>query len=307
MAIWLGEGGGIRIDRIASERVYGRITPSDVDPGAKRFGLDRFKQAFITGDLVTITRVDENGQAVADLLDFVAPTGWPDNTQYSDGQWYVNVDPVGGMRLYRTWAEALEGGSANAIDLLTPGSSYRLAMQTAATNGPRCLAQTRSWELNTNREVADISSLGDGFRKTQALMVSGSGSIDCLFDALPDACGDDLNHERSVYLHQLVLRQEIGSTFTGVFLLKRGGTLPITVEDKYESRELFYLCDCVITEVASEVNTEDIIHSKIEFVTTGEIKLLFSTPLAYLLQEQLPNDKILQESDFGIALETPGD
>jgi hypothetical protein len=61
----------------------------------------------------------------------------------------------------------------------------------------------------------------------------------------------------------------------------------------------------VITEVATEVNTEDVIHSQIQFVTTGSIQLLYTRAADYLLQEQVPNDKILQESDFGVWLETP--
>jgi hypothetical protein len=40
-------------------------------------------------------------------------------------------------------------------------------------------------------------------------------------------------------------------------------------------------------------------------VTTGAIQLLYTRAADYLLQEQVPNDKILQESDFGVWLETP--
>ena len=167
------------------------------------------------------------------------------------------------------------------------------------------MAQTTSWVINTNRDVADITSLGEGFQQNMATLVSGSGEVDCFFDAIPDACGEDSNYERSVYFHQLALRQEIGAKFTGVFLLKRSGTLPITVMEQYRERELFYKADCVITEVACEINTEDVIESKMQFVTTGPIQLLYSFPVDYLLQEQPPNDKILQESDFGIVLETP--
>ena len=61
----------------------------------------------------------------------------------------------------------------------------------------------------------------------------------------------------------------------------------------------------MITAVATQINTEDVIHSEIEFVTTGPIQLLYTRAADYLLQEQPPNDKILQESDFGVWLETP--
>ena len=304
MAIWLGDGGGMRLERMVSEQVYAYITPADIDTGSRRFGLDRVKQSFITGDLVSIRRVDESGQPVTDPLDFVSAAGWPDNRVYSDGQWYLNVDPIGGIRLFTSWEESLQGNSAKAVPLVDIAAGYRISLQTVQTEGARCLHQTKSWELNTNRDVADISNLGDGFRKNMAVMVSGSGSLECIFDALPDACGEDARHERSVYLHQLALRLEIGAQFTGVFLLKRGGTLPITVEEVYRPRELFYLCDCVISQVACEVTPDEIIMSTIDFVTTGEIKLIYSQPVAYLLQEQPPRDRILQESEFGIALET---
>ena len=45
---------------------------------------------------------------------------------------------------------------------------------------------------NTNRDVADITSLGEGFRK-MATMVNGSGDIDCFFDVIPGTCNGDVN------------------------------------------------------------------------------------------------------------------
>lgn len=305
MAIWLGSGGGLRIERMASSNMYARISPADIDVGSNRVSADRVTKALITGDLVAIRRVDENGQPVTDPLDFVSPSGWPDNQLHPDGQWFVNVDAVGGVRLYNNWRESLEGTIAAAVTLQRPSGSYRISLKTVNAGGARCMAQTTSWELNTDRNVADITSLGEGFQKQMATLVTGSGSLECFFDAIPDACGEDTNYERSVYFHQLALRQEIGAEFTGVFLLKRNGTLPITVMEQYRERELFYKADCVITSVVCEVNTEDIITSAVEFVTTGPIQLLYSFPVDYLLQEQLPNDKVLQESDFGIVLETP--
>lgn len=305
MAIWLGSSGGLRIERMASSRMFAYVGPADVDVGSNRISVDRVTQSLITGDLVAIRRVDENGQPVSELLDFVSASGWSDGQQHSDGQWYVNVDAVGGVRLYTSWRDSLEGNIGDAIQLARPSERYRISLQTVSAGGARCVAQTTSWVLNTNRDVADITSLGEGFQKQMATLVSGSGELNCFFDAISDACGEDSNFERSVYFHQLALRQEIGSTFIGVFLLKRSGTLPITVMEQYRERELFYKCECVITEVASEVNTENILESKVQFVTTGQIQLLYSFPVDYLLQEPPSNDKVLQESDFGIVLETP--
>jgi hypothetical protein len=308
MAIWMGLDGGIRIARTATEQIYANISVADVDAGIKRFGLDKpVSNLFSTGDRVEITRVDAEGKPATANLDFVAADGWPDSAQHPDGTWYVNVDLVGGIRLYDAWSKALANKAAEAVALVPPSSDYRLALR-VVQGDDRCLGRTVSWTLNTNRDVADITSLGEGFQKQMATLVSGSGDIDCFFDVLPSVChGDSGNEELSQYLHRLALRLEIGSVFSGVFLIKQEGCNPIFNDSEaVRQRELFYACDCVITEVGVEVNTEDAIHSQISFVTTGEIKLLYSFPANYLLQEASPDeDKILQESEFGVLLETP--
>lgn len=308
MAVWLGQAGGLRFSRAATGRFFARISPSDVNLNIKRFGFDRAVTSLVTGDSVWIRRVDDNGNAVALDLDFVDASGWRDGRRHHDGRWYVNVDPVGGIRLYDSWADALAGSTAKAITLTKPATDYRLSLQ-LEDGGEDCLAQTIGWELNTNREVADISSLGDGFRQQMGTMVSGSGSIDCLFDYRLRQCekGYEAEAESPVYMHQLVMRQEIGSRFTGVFLLKQENAIPLDalIGDIERRRELFYRCDCVVTEVVVALNPAEEIHSKIAFVTTGPIQLLYDFASSYLVQEQPPNDKILQETDFGILLEVP--
>ena len=305
MAIWLGRDGGIKIERKATGPVYSYIRVSDVDSGVKRFSLDKpVHNLFITGDRIEISRVNDQGQPVTDNLDFVAADAWPDNAQHPDGSFYVNVDQVGGIRLYHVWSDALAGHESNAITLVPPSADYRLKIR-VLQGDDRCLARTQSWTLNTNRDVADITSLGEGFQKNMATMVSGSGDIDCFFDVKPDACnGDSGTEELSHYLHRLALRLEIGSTFTGIFIVKHANARPLlSYDESVKDRELFYKCDCVITEVGIEVNTEDEIHSEISFVTTDQIELLFDYPTNYLLQENTPDEyKVLQESEFGVLL-----
>jgi hypothetical protein len=308
MAIWIGEAGGIRIGRPASDRVYTNITPSDIDVGAKRFGFQDIASNLITGDRVWIRRVDGQGAPTTDLLDFVDASGWFDNTRRNDGQWYVNADNAGGIRLFESWQAAINNTVAEAVTLATPASSYRVSYELVSEDA-EYLAQTVSWMLNTDREVADFTSLGDSFKQQMGTMVSGSGELDCFFDTTwrggePDYTGRE---ESAIYLHHLALRQEIGAKFTGVFLMKRSNTVPIgTLIDNAEARrELFYAADCVITSVGTELMADQPIHSKITFVTTGPIKLLFDFVAGYLVQEQLPNDKVLQESGFGILLEVP--
>jgi len=308
MAIWLGDAGGIRLERSGGERIYATISPSDVDAAAKRFGFDRPVTALITGDAVWIRRVDENGAPSTLPLSFIDPSGWAVPGAYPDGRWFVNADGVGSLRLYRDWSDAIAGGAAKAIALVPPAGQLRVSIDIESGN-ERCLAQTVSWELNTNRETADVSSLGDGFRKQHGTMVSGSGSLDCLFDPGLSGCDPDGDEgaETAVYLHRLVLRQEIGARFKGVFLLKTGGGRPVgsELDRSVAKRELFYAIDCVVTEVACQIEPGAVIHSKIDFVTTGPIQLLFGWPSDYLLKED--SGRVLQESGFGILLETPQD
>ena len=185
MAIWLGRDGGIRLERTQSGPVYSYIRTDDVDAGVRRFSLDKpVSNLFITGDRLEITRVDADGQYVTSNLDFVAADAWPDNAQHPDGAWYSTLIKLAASGFITLWSDALAGHESNAITLVPPSADYRLKIR-VLQGDDRCLARTQSWTLNTNRDVADITSLGEGFAKNQATMVSGSGDIDCFFDVLP--------------------------------------------------------------------------------------------------------------------------
>lgn len=307
MAIWLGEAGGLAIKSATTDKVYARIDPSDVSTDGNRFSFKDARYTLITGDRVWIRRIEDDGSSSTEMLDFIDGSGWGDGQQHPDGEWYVNADAVGGVRLFRQWKDAVNNSTDVAVRLANPASSYRVTYEVVETP-ERCLAQTVSWTLNTDRETADFTSLGDGFRQNMSTLVSGSGEVDCFFDfKVRDGCEGDGTQQPSIYMHQLALRQEVGSKFTGVFLMKRVGAMPLDllISPEEQSRELFYTADCVITGVASELSPDEPIHSRINFVTTGPIQLLFDFPRNYLLQEQPPNDKILKESGFGILLETP--
>jgi len=306
MAIWLGQAGGIRIASAASERIFTEIDPGDVDSAINRFSFEDPRITLTTGDLVWIRRVDANGDPNG-LLEFVSPQGWSDNTRHPDGQWFVNVDAVGGIRLYQNWSEAVNDTRSQAVPLRSVGSKHRVSYE-IKEGAEECLAQTISWTLNTDREVADFTSLGDGFRQNMSTLVSGSGDLDCFFDfASGRACSGEGDAAPAFYLHQLALRQEVGAKFIGVFLMKQVNAVPLAqiISKEERKKELFYRAECVVTAVASELTAEEPIHSKIKFVTTGPIQLLFGFPSDYLLQEQDPYDKVMQETGFGILLETP--
>ena len=305
MAIWLGNAGAIRLKRSWQNEAYDYITPTSANTALRRFGTEDGVSGILTGDRVQFTRVNEDGKPVKDLLDFIDASAWKDGKQHSDGAWYCHADQVGGIRLYETWEAAIRDDVAEAYQLNTASERYRISYR-ITNKAENCLAQTTNWTLNTNRETADISGLGDQHRKQFSGMISGSGSIECLFDyqyrMCRSDCSDDYALELPVYMHALAIRQEVGSTFTGMFLMRQAYAMPIQdiVESKDMGRELFYLCECVITNVATALSPSEMIRSNIEFVTTGQIQLLYGLPASYLLQEN--DDKLLQEDDSGILL-----
>ena len=76
MAIWLGNAGAIRLKRSWQNQVFDYITPTGVNTELRRFGFEDGITGITTGDRVQFKRVDENGQAVEDLLNFVDASAW---------------------------------------------------------------------------------------------------------------------------------------------------------------------------------------------------------------------------------------
>ena len=62
------------------------------------------------------------------------------------------------------------------------------AVQFSASGGSKAtVVGTRSWSLTTTKETLDTSKQGDNFRTFIGSMVSGSGSVELVYD--PDATG----------------------------------------------------------------------------------------------------------------------
>ena len=286
MSIWIGNAGAVRLRRLWQSDVYDRIDKNSCNLPLRRFGFVDGITGIITGDKIQIRRVDEEGRPVQDLLDFIDASAWHDDQQHNDGAWYCHCDSVGGVRLYSSWADSLENDVNKAHKLNEPSGSYRVAYELFNPD-EHCLAQTASWTLNTNRDTVNVSALGDEFVKQHSTMISGSGTVECLFDydyhRSQSTCEIDYDLELPVYMHKLAIRQEVGSTFTGVFIMRQAYSMPIEgiVEPKDMGRELFYLCDCVVTNVATELSPTELIRSTIDFVTTGKIQLLYGFPRAF--------------------------
>jgi hypothetical protein len=254
MTVYLGNAGNIELTRDSGDVIAGTIAPASVDVSKGMFSFDFSFGAFVTGDFVAFTSTT--------TLSFVS--GWA----YTKGNFFVNVDQLGGLRLYNTYSDAAAGTSNNRVALATPGAS--IAVSCAILNSvPRVLGQIVRFELSTDREAVDTTGLGDEFRNQYSTLITGSGSIECIFDYA--VAGDT---EIAVYLHNLLLRQQFGSDFkANLYILSEGQAQGVNAAND----SIWYEISGVMTQAAISCAAGDIIGSTFTFVTTGEIKLRVQT------------------------------
>ncbi len=254
MTVYLGNAGNIELRRDSGDVIVGTIAPANVDADKDMLSFNFNSGAFVTGDFVEFSSTS--------TLSFVS------GYAYAKGNWFVSVDQLGGLRLYPTYSDALTGTSNNRVALATPGTA--IAVNCKILNSvPRVLGQVVKFELSTDREAVDTTGLGDEFRNQYSTLITGSGSIECIFDYA--AAGQT---EIAVYLHNLLLRQKFGSDFkANLYILTEGQAHGVNAGND----SVWYEISGVMTQAAISCAADDIISSTFTFVTTGEIKLRVQT------------------------------
>ena len=252
MSVYLGTFGKVELKRKLDGRLVGKINGNDVNTAEKRFSFDFDQGQLITGDRITIKEIDGNA------LDFIS--------SYTDSSVtkYINVDEAGGIRLYGSFANAVNGGIANATALST-GSN--LNVQVTIENKRRLLAQVSSYEINTERESVDTTVLSDNFRQRISSLISGSGR----FSAFWEYAGDD-SSELPNYLLQLILRTKVGSNFVARLYIKDSNYNPSGVAIR-NNDQLYYKVKGIITAAAVQFSPGDIVQITADFITTGPVEL----------------------------------
>lgn len=286
MAVYLGNSGLVSIQRTGASTYTSTLDPADVNVAQKRFSFDFPNDTFITGDYLQITRVGGGN------LDFVDAAGFTPPGVTSTGAWYVSVDAVGGLRLFKTWGAALRGDIDDAVVLATPSGSYSITVA-VANAGYRTLGEVVSYELSNQRTALDASVLGDEFVSQVSGLISGSGQITCFWDF-----GEHGDLEAAQYIHHLILRQQLGSNFSAALTLKRVNEGAATGAASTDNSLLFYLIDGLITNVGISFEATTAVQSTIDFVTTGQIQLRYSTG------GSIAGSLLLQEDDSALDLES---
>ena len=92
-------------------------------------------------------------------------------------------------------------------------------------------------------------------------------------------------------LLQIIQRLDIGSAFDLALYLTDKAVNP-------NLQNLFYLLTAVPTNTGISLRSGEIITCTIDFVTTGETRLIFGVPSDYLLKEDDDRIKVEQSLDF---------
>jgi len=284
MSVYLGSYGLVELRRSSElAEKTSVVNPGDVNVSRRRFSFD-FDSGFLhSGDQLEIRTTDGTD------LDFVDATGWGVGTVQDAGHWYINVDELGGIRLYDTFDKSIEGLQSQAIVLTSIARDIPIAVRVSNLI-PHILAQCTYFELNTNREAVDVTALGDEFRSQYSSLISGSGTFRAYWEYLPSYAKQS-SAESAHYLLQLAVRTEVGSKFGSKFYLKVGNEIGdgTSIDD-----EIWYEVEGLITQAGVNFSPENAVEVSADFVTTGPIRLLAKTT---------PSNKVLQEDAGDIRLE----
>ena len=288
MGVYLGNIGNVELTRRSIEDgLESLVNPSDVNASRDRFSFDFDEGCLISGDFVELSTTDGT------TLDFIAASGWSDNTVYPSGNWYIYIDELGGVKLYDNFDDSLEGSTAGLVPLVEIARDIPIKV-TVRDRGGRLLACVTDYELNTNREGVDVTALSDRYRQQYSSLITGSGRITAQWDYVNEA-GEEPIH----YLMQLVLRTEIGSGLHMKLYVKSANTDAAggSFSASQFNDSLWWEFDALITNSATSFAPGNIIISTVDFVATGPIKLRSRTTV--------PN-RLLQEAGDPILLEQGG-
>jgi hypothetical protein len=287
MGIYLGQIGQIELTRKSLEgSLESIVNPSDVNTERDRFSFDFDEGYLVNGDLIEIATTDGTH------LDFVSATGWTVGSVQTSGNWYVFVDELGGIKLYNNFDDSLEGSTDGRVSLTAIARNIPIRV-TVRDRDSRILADVVEYELNTNRETVDITTLSDQHRQQYSSLITGSGRLTAHWD-YTNVAGTEPVH----YLMQLVVRTEIGSSFHGKFYVKAENTTAQTgsFSASQINDALWWEFDALVTSAAVSFTPDSVIIGTIDFVATGPIRLKARTQQKrYLLQES--DGKIELEQD----------
>ena len=287
-----GDHGCVKLRRATGNSIRSSVRPEDVNTLINRFSFEGSEDNLLIGDRIEITTKDPRG------LLFIDPSWWPDGKRHHNVMLYAHMNAAGGVRMFRSFVEALNNdkGSAGIVTDFT-GAPIEILVEVRDT-GHHPLAGVTGFTFNTDRSAVDTTSLGDLFAaQYSAGNITGSGTIDCLFQVERQICdvSQTGDMELSLLLPQIILRTELGGQFAAILQLYDDGT----------GKPVFYEIDAIATRTGVTVRPGGMVEVAMDFVTNGEYRLRVGEPSGYILKEDY--DRIMREQDIDFLLTEPTD
>ncbi len=283
MTYFLGHYGKVKLKRKSTLAFRTEVSPADVNTTLNRFSFDGSIENLLTGDQLRIVTDDPRG------LDFLPTSTWPDGggATLNEVVAYSNINEIGGIRLFEYFSEAVNNDRTREYPLESFAGNPIPVDVSVYGSVERVLGDVAGFTFNTDREALDTTTMSDRFKRMySAGLISGSGSIDCLFNTQNSGLT-----ENSLLMLQLINRTEIGSEFSCFLQLVESDNYPGT-------QDVYYEFDAMVTRTGVEVQPDQVINCAIDFVTTGEIRLLIGEPSGYVLKEDDDRIQLNQSLDF---------
>lgn len=270
MTYFIGNVGNVRLRRNNEVVLTAEVRDADVTVVLNRVGFDGSIENLLTGDKVTISTDDSRG------LLFFTVGSWLDGEGVEQRSFsaYVNVNAAGGLRFFPSFVAAVNNNRALEYQLKSFAGDPLLVRLVVRDISANVLGDVKTYTFNTDREGLDTTTLSDKFKRMySAGLISGAGSIDCFFSNVTSGI-----EETPLLMLQLINRVDIGSEFDLLLSITDS-------ENDPSASDIFYEFSAMVTRSGLEVTATDIISCSIDFVTTGEIKLLVGRPSGYILKE----------------------
>jgi len=278
---FVGNVGNVRLSRSSEHALTAIVKDADTVPSLNRIGIEGASDNLITGDSVTLATNDTRG------LVFLPSGSWVDGEGVTQRNFsaFVNVNAAGGVRLFPTFIAAVNNTRAEEYAIQNFAGDPLPVEVLVRDISPNVLGDVTGYEFNTDREALDTTVLSDKFKRMySAGLISGSGKIDCIFNNQISGI-----KETSLLALQLINRIDIGSEFDCL--------LSITDSDNNPSElDIYYEFTAVVVRSGLQVEASQLITCSIDFVTTGEIRLLIGRPSGYILKED--DDRIALNQDI---------
>jgi len=281
MTYFLGTLGNVRLRRNNENALSTSVSDADVTSILNRIGFEGAIDNLLTGDRVTISTDDPRGLLFFDV------SAWIDGVSAVQQRIsvFINVNVAGGLRFFRNFSDAVNNNRAAELQVASfvgDPISVTVDVTNFRTN---VLGSVSNYEFNTDRESLDTTTLTDKFKRMySAGLISGAGSIDCNFSYETSGI-----KETPLLMLQLIQRVDIGSQFDCLLSITDSENDP-TVSD------IYYEFTAMVTRSGIQVAAGDLITCRIDFVTTGEIRLVVGRPSGYVLKEDDDRIELNQDS-----------